>query len=152
MAPADDKESLPFGIGSAEYSTLDSENDVRSDPVLKWDMRDGNQFEVWPLPGTNATATDGIVRFWGIRNLKPVLQDADIFELDDDMIVLYAAAELLLSRDQKDAQAKLDQAAAIYQRARGGSTKHRGMIVLGGGSTQPARRPPLTITPVWRSS
>jgi hypothetical protein len=145
--------SLDYGIGAAEYSIMDSEAGVREDPVLKWEIRENDQFEVWPLPASNATTTNNIIRFWGIRKLKNLIADSDTAELDDDMLVLYSAAELLAARDQKDAKAKLDQANAIYDKLRAAGQRNKGMVTLGGGHDgAQTRRPPLVITPVWRPS
>lgn len=83
------------GIGFDEYSIYDSENDVRADPPLRWDVRhtgSGEQIEVWPVP---ATDDEYELQFIGIRTLGALIADADTADLDDYLIVLFAASELL---------------------------------------------------------
>jgi hypothetical protein len=80
----------------------------RSDPIEKWQIIDagaGPQCEVWPLP-----ATRGKLRFRGIRALRPLVNGSDVADLDDDLIVLWCAAEL--RSGEKDGKAK----AALAQR------------------------------------
>jgi hypothetical protein len=85
---------LTRGIGLKEYAIYDSENDVRCEPTLRWDVRwtgSKEQLEAWPVPSTNNLA----MQFIGIRKLRPLIANADVADLDDQMIVLYAAAELM---------------------------------------------------------
>lgn len=94
------------GIDLDDYTTHDSDAGERTDPVLKWDVRDtgdSEQMEIWPIPASNGMK----VRVRGIRNLKPLVEDSDRADLDDMMIVLYAAGELLATSDPKTAQVKL---------------------------------------------
>lgn len=82
------------GIGFDEYATYDSENDVRADPALRWDVRwreTKEQIEVWPVPASNNLS----LQFIGIRKCRAMIENADVCDLDDHMIVLFAAAELL---------------------------------------------------------
>lgn len=88
--------SLPHecvrGIGFDEYSQYDSLSDERSDPVQRWDVRDvagATQFEVWPIPSTAQT-----IQFQGIRSISRLVADADVCLLDDNLIILGAAAAL----------------------------------------------------------
>lgn len=111
---------LDRGVGARQYNIHDSELDERSDPARCWDVRDtgsGEQLEIWPVPGSNADAAtgDGTVRLTGTRSLGPLVANADVCEIDDRLIVLYAAAELL-SKDTARAQLKLRQAGAILDR------------------------------------
>lgn len=88
-------EPIGYGIGGAEYSDQDSDGDVRADPILKWDFRN-RQWEAWPIPETNGVAlSDGVVRFWSIAKLAAFVTDEDLCTLDEDLIVLFAAAEIL---------------------------------------------------------
>lgn len=107
------------------YNQLNSDDDQRSDPVMRWEPRVDNQFEVWPLPASEQT-----LRFTGIRALGALIADDDVADLDDDLIVLYAAAEW--APDGLKEQ-KLAEAVAHYRRLkarlRGGSD----VMVLGGG-------------------
>lgn len=78
------------GIGFEDYATYDSENDDRSDPVVKWDIRftgTKEQIEVWPLPAGNAQD----LQFIGIRKFASLVDDSDQCMLDDQLVVLTAA-------------------------------------------------------------
>jgi len=94
---------LVQGILPTDYTSLDSDSDNRSDPVLKWDVYDGNQFEVWPMPASNSYE----VRFDGVRKLQPLVGDSSRCELDDRLVALYSAAEIMAGEGKKDAQLKL---------------------------------------------
>lgn len=82
------------GIGFDEYAVYDSENDVRADPPLRWDVRwrsTKEMIEVWPVPSTN----DYELQFIGIRKLRALIANDDRADIDDILITLDAAAELL---------------------------------------------------------
>jgi hypothetical protein len=128
--------SEPFpierGIGFAEYSVYRSDDDERSDPVLKWDVVDNDgdeQIEVWPLPVSN----DQTLQFIGIRDLTPLVDNEDRADLDDQLIVLFAAAELLANQKSEDAQAKLGAAQERYARLKGRSKGASRDAIIGGG-------------------
>lgn len=84
---------LGHGFGTAQYNQYNSDNDERSDPVLKWRIYSGSQFEVWPIP-----AVAGTIRFTGSQGLGSFDQDSDVCVLDGTMIVLFAAAEVLADK------------------------------------------------------
>jgi hypothetical protein len=108
-----------YGVSEAEYNLFDPEQNRRTDPVLKWQLTEGNLIELWPLP-----ATDGIsVRFHGQKTLGPLIQDADTAGLDDMLICLIAAAEMLASSGAKDAKAKVEAATGRYRRLRGADNR-----------------------------
>ena len=93
-----------------DYNIWDPTADNRSDPVVKWDVRyvpsvTKEQIEVWPLP-----ATAQQMQFVGFPTLARMTADSDLCRLDDDLIVLFSAAELLASQGDKDASAKLQAA------------------------------------------
>lgn len=99
---------LERGVGFDDYSIFDSNADERSSPALKWDVRDTGateQLEVWPIPNEVNT-----IYFRGTKKLADLIQDEDRADLDDRLIVLFAAAELLQRQKSNDAQAKLQQA------------------------------------------
>jgi len=125
---------VPYGIGSLEYNQWDSDQDVRSWPIHKYDSYENNQIEVWPIPSDNANATTGSgkLRFHAIKDLSSFIADADTADLDDQLLVLYAAGEILSRQKQPDSQAKLAQANAHYQRLKARSAK-TDTFILGGG-------------------
>ena len=108
---------LQYSIDSTHYSTWDSDLDERSWPVERWMIYEGEQIEVWPVPAANAdpVTLDGRLKVTGIRALTPLVADDDVALMDDRLIVLYAAAELLAASGAKDAPAKL-QAAQVRER------------------------------------
>lgn len=121
---------VAYGIEPEHYNAVDPEDDEREDPVRRWQAYEDDQYEVWPLPATNALR----LRFEGIRLLNPLIADADRADLDDHLIVLFAAVEILGRRDGKDAKAKENLATRLYNRLKGQQTSQkRGMIVMGGG-------------------
>lgn len=101
---------LERGITFDDYSIFDSNASTpeRSFPTLKWDIRDtgsGEQVEVWPIPNQSAT-----IYLFGTKTLSDLIQEADTADLDDRLIVLYAAAEILARQKSNDARVKLTQA------------------------------------------
>ena len=96
------------GIGFDDYSIFDSNDDERSDPILKWDIRNtgsGEQVEVWPIPNTTRS-----LHMFGTKNLGRLVEESDRADLDDTLIVLTCAAEML--KRQKSADADIKQAQA----------------------------------------
>lgn len=136
---------MVFGISPADYNVRNSDLDQRNDPVSKWDFyRDpvtqGDMFEVWPIPAS-ASAT---VRFKGIKLLGPMIADADVCDLDDLLIVLYAAADLCPEKSQKVKLAKaLAHKIALKARFDKGET-----FINGGGDTDGPRERVIVVTPV----
>lgn len=101
---------LLYGIGLAEMNAHDSDADERADPVQRWvayDQGTKTQIEVWPIP-----ESAGKIAVVGKK--KPnVLKDGDaIVNLDDIVVVLFAAAEVLAESKPKEAQLKADAARA----------------------------------------
>lgn len=94
------------GIGFSEYAAFDSDEDERSDPVQKYDIRwtGTTQIEVWPIPATN----DQTLKFIGIQDAPRLVNDTDQCLLDDTLVVLAAAAELIRDGEEK----KIKQALA----------------------------------------
>lgn len=96
-------------VGS-EYAAFDPEDDgERSDPVLKWDTQWKDtqvQFEVWPVPASNAQQ----IQFTGITKTPRLVNDEDQCLLDDDMVVAFAAARILKKRKSPDADDALAEA------------------------------------------
>jgi hypothetical protein len=127
-------EPVERGITLDEYNACNSDLDARRDPVERWDVRDtgdGEQIELWPLPTSNG----GKVRVTGIRKLRPLVEDSDRADIDDQLIVAFAAAELLWGRNDNEAQLKMNQGNSRLKLLQGRTTKKRNNgFVLGGGS------------------
>jgi hypothetical protein len=106
---------LTYGIGPPEYTAMNPELDQRADPAMRWRVKDYNQFEIWPPPATNGdedSLAGPKVRFIGRRAKPPLNSDQARALMDDQLIVLYASAEILSKKDQKDADMKLAAANA----------------------------------------
>jgi hypothetical protein len=125
-------QKIDRGIGFGEYATYDSEADERADPVARWDVRwtgTEAQCEVWPIPATN----DQELQFIGIRKLRALTANADVCDLDDFMIVLYAAAELLAKADPDSAKLKLAMGKARFDQLKVNAGNNGQRFVMGSG-------------------
>jgi hypothetical protein len=110
---------LERGISFEQYAVYNSNIGVTADPALRWDVRwtgSTEQFEIWPIPASNTAQN---VQFIGIRNLRPLIADDDVADLDDQLIVLFAAAELLAKQGAQSAGEILKMAQARLLRMKG---------------------------------
>lgn len=124
----EDWRPVVYGIEQAHYNVSDPELNEREDPVVRWQAHEGDQYEVWPLPATNGLR----LRFEGIKKLAPLVADVDRADLDDNLIVLFAATEILARRQSADAKTKENLATRLYNKLKGQQSK-KGMFVMGGG-------------------
>jgi len=129
---------LTRGIDWPDYAQHNSDGGERADPALKWDIRHTGtkeQIEIWPVPASN----DMTLQFKGIKKLNPLIANDDTAELDDLMITLFAASEILARQKSEDAGAKLaaakDRRAIMRGRTKGGSAT----VVMNGGEQQSQR-------------
>lgn len=118
------------GISLDQYNHYDSDEDKRVDPAMRWDVKDTGvsaQIEIWPIPLTNYNSTtgDGALRVTGLRQLKALVANADLADLDDQLIVKYVASSMLASRKDAEAQVKLAEARARKKTLQGRITKTR---------------------------
>lgn len=109
---------VDYGIKGDQYAISDPDRNQTLDPAERWQIYSATQFEIWPVPATAQT-----LRFWGTRSLATlkngsVFDDTKVADLDDLMIVYYAAAEKLQRLKQADAQTKLTKATALFNRLR----------------------------------
>lgn len=96
------------GIAFEEYATFDPDDNERSDPVLAWDVRDDDGtpvIEVWPLPASNSPS----LQFIGLRSAPKLVNDEDLCLLDDELVVLLAAAQHARRQNSRDADDILAQ-------------------------------------------
>lgn len=114
----------------------------RSWPPRRWDIHEDEDIEIWPISDQNGDATtlEGTLRFTGIRNLSPLVDDADRADLDDDMLVGFVAARILAASGSKDARLVLDAANARYAKLRGRMTPRRNFQMFGIGEPKPPKR------------
>lgn len=124
------------GIGFEEYSTYNPEIST-SDPVLKWDVRytdTHEQMEVWPVPASSLQA----LQFEGQVKFKPLVNDDDLCRIDDHIVVLASAVELVPAKERQAAQAKLAAAQQRIASVKGRSKAASPSVRMGlGGSNRP---------------
>ena len=123
---------LAYGISPQNYNAMNPELDQRADPQTNWrvvtDANGAVQFEVWPLPASNGN----LVRFKGRRKFVTLVNDTDICHMDDQLVVLYSAAEVLAKKNQKDAELKIAAAKArLVQMRAGYSDRNRVRVGMG---------------------
>ena len=136
------------GIDLTDYSGYDSNADTpaRADPAQKWDIRivddeDDEQIEIWPIPNSNTQK----LYFTGTRSLPALVESSDRAVLDDRLIVLFAAAEILARQGAKDAQAKLEQAKDRFTILKKNAVKSSPTIQIGLGNRNRSNRYGTTI-------
>jgi hypothetical protein len=133
------------GIRLEDYNQMNPETNSRNDPAQRWDYYldtdNGEMFEVWPLPATNGP----VIRFAGTRKLSPLVAANDTADLDDLLIVLFAALDFV---DAKRLT-KAEQKAQAYLFSLGRNQASGRTFVSGGGENPNDRRAPprIVITP-----
>lgn len=129
---------LVQGITMDDYNIYDSDDDDRASPAEKWQIIDTDsgvvaaqeQIEIWPLCETAET-----VRFEGFKKLGPFVQNSATTTLDDTLILLFAAAELLEADESPKAKSVLAKANRLYTRMRAGAPRREGKYVIMGSRT-----------------
>lgn len=126
------------GIGFQEYAQYNSEAsspDIAS-PARRWDIKrtsaGSEQIEVWPIPADNTQ----ILTFRGIRRLRTFVADSDVADLDDLLIALTVAAEVLARAGAKDAGKVEAAAAARYKQLKDRAKGASRMITMSGSSAR----------------
>jgi hypothetical protein len=110
------------GIPTEVYDVHDSDEGEQSSPVQRWDMINVSgtaQIEVWPIPNADGEK----LRLEGYRTLGPFEADTDVCSLDDTLVVLMAAVEVLAGKDEVAAKLKEAQATRLYQKLLGGASR-----------------------------
>jgi hypothetical protein len=110
--------SLTRGISFENYAVFNSDNNVRSEPALRYDIvyaGDVPQIEIWPVPASSAQR----VQFFGFTKAKALVQESETVDIDDSVICLFAAAEILARTDMKDAALKKNWADARLAKLKG---------------------------------
>lgn len=152
---------VQYGIGSQEFNYRNSDLNPpdQLDPVQRWRFDDEGKFEIWPIPASSQT-----LRFTGQRVVVPlvsftpvagppagstvVVDMTALVSLDDQMVVLFAAAEKLKRLKQADADLKLQMATNRMNYIRA-SYPHRSQRVVFGNQNQPVNKVvPIRITGV----
>lgn len=132
------------GIGFNEYAIYNSDAGVRQEPALAWDVRwtgTAEQIEIWPIPVSNSMT----LQFKGIRTLRPLINDEHVCDLDDQLIVLFAAAEILARQGSASAPTVAAVAksrlARVKGRVKSGSKTYR----MGMGEGEKDSRFPIVV-------
>lgn len=126
------------GITYDDYITWDPEDDERSSPALKYDFQNVNgnaQLEIWPI-------SEGVqsLHFEGYVTHPKLVNDTDLCLLDDEIVLLFAAAELMGDSFKAEAQAKRDQANELLRLIKIRGARNDGAPVqmgLGSGRDRP---------------
>jgi hypothetical protein len=137
-----------YGIGPAEMAIWNSDQGLQSWPTQRWmHNADSNMFELWPVPDANGAATGSYVRLRGTKTVTKMINDSDEATLPDNIIVLFAAAEVLARDNAKDAPVKMKVATDALRRHRVRQFSHKGtraiQIGAGGGDAQGSYREPV---------
>ena len=125
----------------------DSDGGIKASPVRKWDWKwnpatSTDQIEMWPIPDNS----NDRLQFTGLRALNALTADSDLADIDDDLIVLFSAAEILAAKKQEDAPAKLSLAREHYNTLTGNYTRGKSPTVMGGGrSSTPMRNKTIVV-------
>lgn len=110
---------VSYGIDARHYNYIDSDEGERDDWPRAWQFYEGDQIEIWPVP-----AQDGHqLRFRGFSRPKTLVDDNDTVDLDDDLVVLFAAQQQLRREKSADAEDYAQQARALYLKLKGRSIK-----------------------------
>lgn len=129
---------LDYGIGSSQFNYLNSDQPGnKQDPIQNWRWSEENQFEIWPINTGPQT-----VRFTGQRALGVLVAPSDTADLDDLLIVLPVAAELLARSKQQDSQLKQQQFQERLWRLRSSYPTYPKGLTFGRGN-EPVDRPRL---------
>jgi hypothetical protein len=93
---------LENGIGATQYAHYDSQQGEQTWPVERWRIYEDEQIEVWPMPDQDGTEStqEGYLKFIGIRNLRPLVDDDDRCDLDDRLIIMRAAISHFLTGER----------------------------------------------------
>jgi len=91
-------------IDAALFNQFDSDTDERSWPIRCWRIAEGNNVEFWPIPDQDGdeSTLENMVKMIGVRDLAPFVDENDEADLDEQLIVLFAAARLAPDKDRKD--------------------------------------------------
>ena len=138
---------VEYGINAEQYSAIDPELGKTNSPIRNWqfstnpnESSNANQFEIWPMAATVQT-----FRFTGQRVLNALAATTDRADLDDLLIVLYTAADLV---GPKQTATKVAAAQARLRQVRGGMPSERGRFNLACGGRPNAKMEKKHIVPV----
>lgn len=125
-----------FGIDPADFSAFNSDTDTRADPIQRYRYDPlGAALEIWPIPN-NDTSVMGL----GQIKLPPLIADGDKSLLDGQLIVMFAAANILARQKDEDASLLLNKAQqylVALQKQNGSQKRVPQSMALGTGGRRP---------------
>lgn len=117
---------LDVGIGATQYNAFDSDRGLTADPPTRWRQTNDGRYELWPIP-----QTVGTVRLTGQQALTRLDEDDDLCDLDDDMVTLFTAAEIIQRSNLADSKSMMQQAQDRFLKLRQTSIQQSDPLVLG---------------------
>lgn len=138
---------VDFGIGTDQYNQLSSGDGgvavKQLNPIQRWDWKtnDSTKLEIWPLPTDAQT-----LRFRGQAILASLKDGSGAFDstktldLDDLLVVLFAAAGKLARMRKEDSRYVLSKAEARLNRLKASYPVKSTPFVLGGAIHAPPKR------------
>lgn len=131
---------LERGLTTEMYNALDSEADERSEPATHYDIQwtgSAPQIVIYPRPSRDVT-----VRFQGRKKFVRMVNDSDLCLLDDQILILYGAAELLASAEDPKANAVASAAQKYYNTQKYNWDKNRNssFSLAGADAIEPSHR------------
>lgn len=140
-----------YGIGDEHRYSRDSYVGATDWPARRWSRAEDDLVEIWPSPKIEGIAPgqqliapnmQGVLRFRGVRNLRPFRDDSDVADLDDRLLALYCAAALLAEAGAKDTELKMETAKRHYDRLKADQSQPSSFSIAG--------RDPLALRhPQW---
>lgn len=116
------------GITEAHYNIVNSDIGDKQDEVRRWRLTDNDtKIELWPIPESDTQK----LRVFAYKSFNKMVSDSDRALLDDTLIVLYAAAEILAGMKDDSAQIKYDQAGKHFNRLKALNTKNADFVMGG---------------------
>lgn len=107
------------GISWEQYAQYNSDNDERSSPARRWDVKrttdPKEQIEIWPIPSDDTQ----LFELTGIKKLRPLIANQDKADIDDILLVSTVAYEILAKAKSADAKVMGDIAAARIKQLKG---------------------------------
>lgn len=146
---------VDFGICEEQYNQIDSDADDRNDVIQRWDFHEDDEFEVWPIPATTGQTLPGVernLRMRGTKKLNPLVSESDRAELDDILIVMTAAAEILTRRKAADAKDKSATAARRMVTLKAAFSKKNTFQIGGGDDYEDEKNPRILVAYAGNSS
>lgn len=110
---------VSYGIGPEQYNQFDSEQSDNWSLPLRWRNKPVGQFEVWPVPSVENIT----LRFDCVLALPPFIADTDKCSIDSELLIMFAAAQILKRLKSADWEDKQADAMTSYRNIRASSVK-----------------------------